>query len=356
VGSNFINKHVLETYPKYFMLSYLTNLSYLLYFIFLLIDDPVNQLMPKLPEEGDQVEAQPVPATSSGSVKIFPKRELPAFTRWQLAKIALVFFPLYLASNYATNMSLERTSVGSFSILAATCGFFTLVIGWLFGVEVLSCLRILAVFISVGGVLILGIPELMARDSQTTGNILALLGAFLYGVYSVYLKRVAIDESRISMPLLFAFGGLYTVLFGWIVLLFLHFWGIETLEFPPNWSIVGWIATSVFVGSLLPNYLWNVAFVLTSPLTVAIGISFTIPLTLAIEIMNGMQPEFHRIASGLLIVIGFVIVNLSNVFPTWDLAAERLLVRLGLLHEEKVQSTEERSLRQRNALIEATAV
>lgn len=358
VGSSFITADILQTYPKPFFMCYLTNLTFIIYFIFWVIDDPVQSMMRRQSEQ-DTTEQEALPesgnpiSVSVNQDTIIKHHELAPFTKSQLAKIAFVFFTLYLASNYATNMAFEKTSVSSASILAATCGFFTLVFGWVMGVEVLSIMRILAVLISVGGVLVLGVPEFLQHGSKATGNAFALIGAVFYGIFSIFLKRVAIDESRISMPILFAFGGLYTLLLAWPILWGLHYWEIETFMWPQSSKLQAYIAINVILGGFVPNYLWNVAFVCTSPLVVAIGISFTIPLTLLVSFIRGEPVDAFRICSGMLVVVGFVIVNLANIYPQWDLQAERLLVKLGLMKEADLKTTEERAAKQRSDLIEA---
>lgn len=331
---------------------YLTNLSFMLYFVFWIVEDPVQLLMKAQAKEERPKRLESISANATD----VQTKELPPLTKTQMAKIASIFFVLYLFSNYSTNTALGTTSVSSVSILAATCGFFTLIFGWVMHVEVLSIMRIVAVLISVGGVLLLGIPEFLDNSSKTLGNILALVGAVFYGVYSIFLKRVAIDESRISMPILFGFGGLYTLLFAWPVLLLLHWTDVEPFELPPNGQVYIYLGINVFLGGFLPNYLWNVAFVCTSPLVVAIGISFSIPLTLVIAYYQGETIDVFRVGSGLLVVIGFIIVNLSNIYPQLDLAAERFLVRYKLMRPEDVKSTEERAAIQKNILTEAHRV
>ena len=291
----------------------------MLYFVFLLIEDPVNILIRRR-TRSEQPQEQPV-----DDVKILKEKKEPLSTL-QIAKVALLFSLIYLSSNYATNFAFGTTSVGSASILAATCGFFTLIIGWALNVEIMNFTKILAVLVSVGGVLLLGWHEFRAMDNRFLGNALALLGAVLYGVYSVYLKKVSEDESRISMPLLFAFGGLYTLLLSWPIVIVLHLTAIETLAMPPSWEIVGLIIANVFLGGFLPNYLWNVAFVCTNPLLVAIGLSFNIPITLIAEhFADGTELFNYKLGSGLVIVLGFLILNYGTFYPSLDAAIERKL-------------------------------
>lgn len=270
------------------------------------------------------------------------KIELAPLTKKHHAWIATVFCLLYLGSNYATYLSFDYTSVGSASILLSTCGFFTLLFGRIVGIEQLSLTRILAVLISVGGVLLLGIPEFRDSRTRALGNLIALTAAFLYGVYSTYLKRIAIDESRLNMTLLFGLSGLYTLLFLWPVFGILHLTGYETLEMPSATTAVH-IAINVIVGGLIPNYLWNVAYIGTSPLMVAIGLSFNIPLTLIVEKMRGQPMEPHRIGSAVCVVLGFLILNLSTIYPQIDLFGENFLKSLGLSRSKKVQSIQEQS-------------
>lgn len=352
VGSSFLTHDILEKYDKPFLMCYLTNLSFTLYFIFLFVEDPVNRLIThKSPpnsssspatQRSGHGNANLEAASGNNSGPLAATRDLAPLTTGQIAKVALVFFVLYLTSNYVTNMAFIKTSVGAASILAATCGLFTLIFGWMLGVEVLSLMRILAVVVSIGGVLLLGIPAFRAKDTRMWGNVLALTGAFLYGVYSTYLKKISRDESRINMPVLFAFCGLYTLLLAWPMFLLLHFEGVETLEAPPSGTVILYMAINVILGGFVPNYLWNVAFVCTSPLVVAIGMAFNIPITLLVEWYRygSAEIEWQRVGAGICVVLGFMIVNMATFYPRMDLAGERLLVRLGLMKPADVKASE----------------
>lgn len=217
-------------------------------------------------------------------------------------------------------MAFGTTSVGSASILASTCGFFTLLFGRLVGVDRLSLLRILAVLVSVGGVLLISRAEFSDPGNTALGNAFSLVGAALYGVYSTFLKKAVKNESQLSMTSLFAIAGLYTLLFTWPVILGLHFSGIEEFEMPPDWTTVGFILVNMICGALIPNYLWNVAFALTSPLMVAVGIGANIPLTLVGEyLLYGQRPPLYKVLSAACIVVGFGIVNFADLYPRYDI-------------------------------------
>ena len=66
------------------------------------------------------------------------------------------------------------------------------------------------------------------------GNILALLGAACYGIYSTLLKKKVGDESRVNVKLFFGFVGLITLLCLWPSLILLHLLKWETFELPKN--------------------------------------------------------------------------------------------------------------------------
>lgn len=288
---------------------------------------------------------------------------LPPLSSREIAKMALVFFALYIASNYLVNRSFVsgpvssdsavRSPVSSASILASTSAVFTLIFGCLAGVDVVSVLRVAAVLVSVGGVAVLGFHSFFDNDNSWSRTLCGLMGAILYGIYSTFVKRKSIDEARINMPLLFGFSGLWTIFLAWPFFFILHYTNVEPFVLP-NASQIKMILINVFLGGLLPNYLWNVAYVCTTPLIVAIGLSFTIPLTILVEWWRNEPIDPVRVYSALCVISGFILVNLANLYPAWDMKAEKmLLVPMGLMREDQVVSTEQRAAKLQKKLIAA---
>jgi len=327
-------------------------MSFVFFFVFQWWEDPLLSYLRRQETEGKPFkDPESVVPTETGTELGLPVtyhdrhrtrdpvkiEQLAPLTVRETATIAVFFFIIYLPSNWATNLSFYATSVSSASILASTCGFFTLVLGWLMGIEQMSVMRVLAVGISVGGVLLIGIPELASPTNSMFGNGLALVGAFLYGVYSVFLKRVTIDESRMNMTLLFAFGGLYAMLIVIPGCWLLDWTNIEPFALPSTPHMWLCLLTNIIFGGLIPSYLWNVAFACTSPLIVAIGISFNIPLTLAVEyFLEGPPLDLLKLAAAMCVVTGFIIVNLASIYPQMDASGEQLLVQLGWIEESEV--------------------
>lgn len=347
---NFIIDHILQTYNKPLFATFISCCSLQLFFIFLVIRDPFSpkkllqdkeerENIEKLKESTNEIKKSPISVpvsvlnknsnstvTANATFLDEETKEtesmtiMKPFTLKQTALLALGLYPLYSASLYLMTLSFAYTSVGSSTILAATCGFFTLIISYFAKIEDLSLLKCIAVLTSTGGVLYLGREEFKHPTAHTIGNIYSLTSAILYGGYSTFLKKVTKDESRVSMPILFAFVGLYTMLTAWPILLIAHLTGMEKFELPTRFATVGLLAINAFFGSVIPGYLWGVSFLFTGPLIVAIGISFNIPLTLLAEYFwKGLEPESYKILSGICIIIGFLIVNVAILYPNLDI-------------------------------------
>lgn len=284
----------MEEYQKPFLMTVLSCFSLQFYFVFMILGDPLKP-------------------------KTDPESTVVPLTIEETAKLAIVSCFLYFGMNYFSTISFGLTSIGSASILASTCGFFTLVIGKVAGVEQLSFLRVVSVLIGAAGVVILGVSEFTGQDTKALGNMFAILGAALYGVNSVVLKKASGDESRISTLNLFAFVGLYVTILSPPFFALLHYTGIETFELPPNNMIYLYLVVNIIFGSLIPNYLWNIAFAYTSQLVVAIGISFTTPLTLVVEyFQNPAYVTLQKILSAACIILAFGIVNMVEIRPEWE--------------------------------------
>ncbi|ORZ23236.1 hypothetical protein BCR42DRAFT_404322 [Absidia repens] len=241
-------------------------------------------------------------------------------------KLSLAFCILWFFANYTTNASLAYTSVGSSTILASMSGLFTLGIGAIFNVEKITMVKLISVCISFVGVVLVsysdqrGYPHeqepnvgaTSAMSSALAGDILALLGAVFYGCYTTMLKVRIGDEDRIDMPLFFGFVGAFNILLLWPVFPLLDLLGIETFQLPQTPILWIMVLLNAFIGTFLSDYLWLLAMLMTSPLVVTLGISLTIPLALVGDIVfKNFVPHLQYAIGALLVVIGFVSVNMS---------------------------------------------
>jgi len=111
---------------------------------------------------------------------------------------SLILCPMWFLANVTFNYSLSKTSVASNTIISNTSSLFTFILGLLFGIDSFSFLRLLAVAMSIGGVaLVTSFDQSNASDNSTTiGNLLTLFSAFMYGVYTTYLKKRIPEEEE----------------------------------------------------------------------------------------------------------------------------------------------------------------
>nr|CAG8454330.1 15007_t:CDS:2 [Entrophospora candida] len=203
----------------------------------------------------------------------------------KVAKLGFTFCIIWFAANWCTNASLAYTNVASSTILSSMSCFFTLVIGTLFGIEKFSLIKLVAVCVSVIGVILISTRDTAGSPQDQPikpliGDSLALIGAIFYGCYTVLLKLRIQNESRVDMPLFFGFVGLFNVILLWPGFFLLDILEIEKLQLPPNGTIWTMVIINALIGTFLSDYLWLLSMLMTSPLVVTLGLSLAIPLAL----------------------------------------------------------------------------
>ncbi|KAJ7619142.1 hypothetical protein DFH06DRAFT_1235447 [Mycena polygramma] len=203
------------------------------------------------------------------------EEELPPLTIRETARLAFVFCFLWCVG---VNASLDYTSVASATILSSMSGFFTLGIGRIFRVEMLTLAKIAAVATSFGGVLLVSLSDSVQPQqgagpasrplAHTTdlaprpilGDCLALISAVFYAIYVILLKVRMRSESRVDMQLFFGF--------------------------PPKRTAVAALAINMVI-TLSSDYLYVLAMLKTTPLVVTVGLSLTIPLAVIGDFILG---------------------------------------------------------------------
>lgn len=248
----------------------------------------------------------------------------------ETVKLSAEFCVLWFSANLVTNASLAYTSVASQTILSSTSSFFTLFIGALCHVERVSKVKVAGSVVSFVGILLVtrsdstqsraGVKPLPgARVEQEAsplitlaGNVLALSGALLYGVYSTLLKRRVKDESRVNMKIFFGCVGLLTLLFLWPSMIVLDYLGWETFQWPGSTRVLAVIVSNCLI-TFISDFCWANAMLLTSPLTVTVGLSVTIPFAMFGDVIFKRKPMTLLYLIGALLIVGaFFIINRSS--------------------------------------------
>ena len=175
-------------------------------------------------------------------------------TVWETAILSLEFCLLWFIANYLVTACLTYTSVASSTILTSTSSIWTLIFGAIVQVEKFSFRKLLGVFASLVGIILISSVDLSGDNDENRGSFphksqqqiaigdsMAFLSAIMYGVYTVVMKKRIGNEDRVNMPLFFGMVGFFNVIFLWPGFLLLHFTGVETFELPSTnrvWIII----------------------------------------------------------------------------------------------------------------------
>ena len=227
---------------------------------------------------------------------------------FQTAIYALKICPLWFFANYSFNISLNLTSIASNTILASTSGIFTLLFSILFLNSSSTAFKWLAVLISFGGVVCIGLSENTDEAGSLTGDIFALLGAILYAGYSVCLKGL----EKVDTVLMFGCVGIINcfVLIPGIAVLDMA--NIEKFTVPSDMEAT-LILGNALIGSVLCDlmFAWSVEYL--SPSICTLGLSLTIPLSIAVDYVYKQTIYNNSYFFGAaMIILGFVMITLSD--------------------------------------------
>lgn len=233
-------------------------------------------------------------------------------------KLSAKFCIIWFLANFVTNASLMYTSVASQTILSSTSSFFTLFVGSLCNVEAVNRAKVIGSLVSFLGIMLVTgsdsthsfeLTESSEGVKTLIGNLLALAGALLYGVYSTLLKRRVRDENRVNMTMFFGFVGFFTLALLWPAMVSLHYLGWETFELPKTPMVITIVLFNCLI-TFVSDYCWANAMLLTSPLTVTVGLSITIPFAMMGDFIFKHKPITVLYFVGAMLILGsFLIIN-----------------------------------------------
>ncbi|KAI5961129.1 hypothetical protein CANMA_003903 [Candida margitis] len=274
-----------------------------------------------------QVEGQPGSLTCVESIgeEVHDNNPLD-INIYDTFKLSIQFIILWYSANLVTNASLSYTSVASQTILSSTSSFFTLIIGYLVSVESINQNKIMGILLSFSGVLIVtkadtsdNSPNRDPENGPSTmlilwGNLLALSGALIYGIYTILLKfKTSIPNSRkernLNTHLFFGFVGLICFLGLWPILVILHFTKVEVWSLPSSKDVWTCLVLNAVI-TFISDFCWCNAVLLTSPLTVTVGLSMAIPLAMVGDwVLKEFQLNLLYVFGATIVTAGFLIIN-----------------------------------------------
>lgn len=230
----------------------------------------------------------------------------------QIFRVALVLAPLFFLSNWLFNLGLSWTSVASSSTISTLSTLFTLLLGVPMAVEKFTVAKLVSALLTIAGVaLISRYDQKSGGTSSVAGDAVSVLAAFVYAAYTTMLKFRAGTEEKFNTAMMFGFLGAIVTLTAWPNIIILHLAGWEHFSLP-SWHVAGLVMINALVGTVLSDYLWARAVVLTTPVIGTLALSLTVPLSVFVDYMfRELRLTAPYICGISLVVFGFIVANID---------------------------------------------
>ncbi|XP_053327911.1 solute carrier family 35 member F5 [Spea bombifrons] len=240
----------------------------------------------------------------------------------QVAKISFFFCFVWFLANYSYQEALSDTQVAIVNIISSTSGLFTLILSSVFpsnSGDRFTLSKLLAVVLSIGGVVLVSLSgSEKSAGKDTIGCLWSLVGAMLYAVYIVMIKRKVDREDKLDIPMFFGFVGLFNLLLLWPGFFLLHYTGFEAFEFPSK-LVWMYLVINGLVGTVLSEFLWLWGCFLTSSLIGTLALSLTIPLSIIADMcMQKVRFSWVFFAGAVPVFVSFFVVTLLCHYNNWD--------------------------------------
>jgi len=254
-------------------------------------------------------------------------------THMETLAAAAMVCPLWFLANFSYNWSLGKTSVTSSTVISSSSAAFTLLLSVVLLGEPLTLLKLAGVLLCWTGNALTAVgdgnggggggdegppppaaPPSVAVADPVLGDALCLFSAVMYAVYTTAIRHYAPQDMALFFGLL---GGFNCVLLSPVVLA-LHLSSVESLA-TLTLPVLGLIVLKGLVDNVLSDYLWALAVLLTSPSVATVGLSLTIPMAIASQLL--LPPSWLVAAAPLTaidflacacVVAGFVVINYAS--------------------------------------------
>ena len=238
-----------NTYPKTYLVTWLNTLSFSIFLVFTprhgSTADRADAQLPSSVSASIPQEAPTADDTSVTSDAGCRFKERKVLNRPGIARSALDFCMLWFSANLFVAIALKYSTVASCTILTSTSGFWTLVLGAFWNVEKFSSKKLLAVILSICGIVLVSSVDIGREKSAgifphksilevLLGDMMSLASALLYAVYTLLLKTRSSRAGGSGMLVYLGFVGVFAGVLLWPGLVLLNGIGLESLQMPPT--------------------------------------------------------------------------------------------------------------------------
>jgi drug/metabolite transporter (DMT)-like permease len=214
-------------------------------------------------------------------------------------------------------ISVSKIPLGEITAIYNTSCFFTYLLAIVFLKERFEWVKIIAVTISILGILIIALVDSQVVTLQSemfVGYSSAVISSLGVAVYEVLYAKTVVPQTPSVLFSLFVTGciGICTIPLGVVFFPILHYSGYEIFGLP-TLEQFGYLLLNAIIGVIF-NALFFLVIAFESPVFAAVGILLSIPITSLVDrIVMGTQFGWNLIAGSVLITIGFLI--LQNQLP-----------------------------------------
>lgn len=246
---------------------------------------------------------------------------------WLSAQVLLIYF----FNNAFSLVSLQFTSSSQQVLLTTSTSFFTLILGSLCKVEVVTLAKLGILLLAVMGVSLITFNDAQGDQPEKLvnpllGDMFALCSSFCYACYLVLIKlKIGETAIKINERLLFGFVGLSTLVLIWPSLVLLKYIPIFAPFAPPQGLSVWTIVILNGVLTAISDYCTVILMLLTSPLVVSLSLTTLIPIGMICDsVFYGINKTGYTHYIGMLLIfLSLVLTNLND--STIDTAIEDAL-------------------------------
>ncbi|KAG0378828.1 hypothetical protein BGX24_002679 [Mortierella sp. AD032] len=260
-------------------------------------------------------------ASFSSATTVFTSREKRVLSKY-LFWLTFGLTTLFMVPSYLWYACIAMTSMVNLTAIYNTACFFAYLFSVLLLREKIVGNKVLAVFLSLLGVAVVSLTSRDSSDGKSVtgklsismaGDVLALIGAALYGFEEVVYKKYASPKVT---PVTFAntmtgLMGVVTLTMLWVPIPLFHWMGHEIMELPTLKEFLSILMIATL--GLIYNGCFMIVVSQTSPVFAAVGVMATIPLVALTDwVLFNESVGWGNILGGLSILAGFAILVREN--------------------------------------------